>query len=404
MRINKVYFLVFFGLVLLIILAFSKILFTPGAIIYGDFLYPVTADIDRIFFPFFTMWGEVPSASNLLTLNRLLFSLPLLLLGWIFKLDPPILYKIWLVSTFVLAAFSMLVFSVYIFRRFKPNLSPHLLAIAGFLSALIYTLNPWTLDRIVHFYLLVPYALLPLILYFFAKALETKKVLPLILTSFIWATVTTSQILPIIIGLVLTVWLIWELFYDFKVNKIRIYFLVLLWFVIFNLYWLLPLLITVLNQSDLMPYILTQESVEMLARRSTLLNTSRLIGAWSPPVNYQPFPLAPTGILANRIWTLASFILPLTALASILLTFKKRVTKFFLILLVIALLLATGPSGPLGKFYIFLVLGPGGWILRESDKLTGLLSFCYAILFGLLVIKLLSSKNQQKNSSKHPNG
>ena len=385
--------LVAFLLISCVLFVLTKdLLFFPGLIIHGDFISTLTTRkfID-IYFPTWTEYG-------IFDLNGFMRQAYLLIFyGPFFALNLPadIYFKFMIISTLALAGFSMYIFAREILGNYVEKEG---LFICSFASAILYAFNPWVMNRISHRFLLTSYSLVPLIVMFFIKMLRHRRVdLKYGFLAAITFTLCSTAIHSIVfISLLLSLLYLYRLLFPPSVQKnqrktITLNFaLFLILYVSFNSYWILPLVSHSISRLPQPMYVFTVENLRLLSRRSSFLNTLRLISYWNPKVDYS---FANSSL--DSLWKTTSFLIPIICFSSLLLHKKERKVVYMALVVVAVIFLQSGTNNPIPFVYeefCFSIpfVNKFSWLLRDPDKWGFLLNFIYSIMMGLASAGLMN--------------
>lgn len=363
-----------------------NILLTPGTIMYGDFNTP--REMDRFeLYPMWTQYGQYP---NLDKVDRLLgFGVPV---SVAILLDVPteLFIKIMILGTLLVAGLASYVAVYWLGRKTYPQVGKSSLCMAAFALSVVYMFNPWSMNRIEHFFLWTGYALAPLILVGAMKGFEDHDLKILVITGLLWTVASTSVhytafLFLLILGAFLYQNLIkmsWS-----QRRKLLLSFLILLTsFLITSMYWIAPYLTSLLSGSGGPTTVLTVEVVNMLSANSNPLNALRGIGYWWPRVDI----VAHGGL--EGVWAVASYIVPVTAFSALIFR-RDRITISLTGMAVLFFILSMGTNWPLGGIYSWLTFdaplsGQVGWLLRDPDKWAGPLWLTYVLLMMVTVLGL----------------
>jgi len=156
----------------------------------------------------------------------------------------------------------------------------------------------------------------------------------------------------------------------------------ILFFVLINSFWLLPYVYSAISATPPSPStVVTLESIDMLSRNSGIINTFRLVDIW-----WQHSSLMPENRLLQLLWIFSSFVVPILAFSSLLVSRKeyKKYSMFFCTISVVIIFLSTGTNNNYPGFYSWLTLNlPFGWLLRAPNKLTMILAMMYSFSCGI---------------------
>ncbi len=147
-------------------------------------------------------------------------------------------------------------------------------------------------------------------------------------------------------------------------------------------FWLPLVAWSVLSGTTAPSYLVTQQDLSLLRRYQSLTATVQLVSNW-----YWASALQPPGP-QPLLWKVASFTVPLTLLVStLLLRPARRLLAFLSILATSATAIAYAATFPLTAplFARLVSAAPLGWLVREPDKVTGLVVLSYTLGLGTTV-------------------
>lgn len=270
-------------------------------------------------------------------------------------------------------------------------LSPYVLALrltastpAAMAAAAVFSLNTWVVDLITrgHVSSLVAYALLPFAVLLGIDVLRHRNLKDAFLLGIItWLQVSfdiryaylTALIVAIFLGL--SVLRERKVFFDRRLLAVSIVFIVTC--IVANAYWLLPGTVSPVHLPS--GYGAVQSFIDA-SRNLTLRNAV---------VGYYPFfeHLYSTDAFVGKLPPVYFYVWPcLIALVA----WQHRASRFivpFLIIWLIAVMLAAGPTSVVGFVSItFFKLFPGGRLFRDISKMYSLVLFSESILLAFLVM------------------
>jgi hypothetical protein len=317
---------------------------------------------------------------------------------------------------FFIASFSFY-FSFYLL--FKGNTfrnstgSDTKLKIAAIVGALFFAYNPWSFERIPHWYLWIGYTILPLFFVSIVYAFRNPTNLKYIASSiFLWSIASTTPHMTVFYGLIFgTVFAAFVLNIIFtririirKVdtrskkdsNRTSTFLLLLIPFLsiiflyaLINAYWIYPVILASQLRSISPNYLMVEGTLEFLSRESNFLNTFRLVSNWQE----QPFDIPVEGTFFYYVWYFASLALPIFGFSALIISRKfAQYTSIFSIFAIIGIILAMGTQSPINYFKYVLgnpILSDYGWLVRDPDKWGFLIAFTYSFLIGVSSYKIL---------------
>ena len=361
------------------------------------------------------VWTEKGSLPALETITRFPIISLWFALGYI-GLNSALVSKFLIVLGFLIASFSFY-FSFFFFfknkiatKYFDGNTK---LKIAALIGALFFAYNPWSFERIPHWYLWIGYAILPLFFISIIYAFRNPTKLKYIATSiFLWSFASTTPHMTVFYGLifatVFVAFILNNIFFktrdkkvidnniQYKNKEISKILLLLIPFVsvillysLVNAYWIYPVLLSSEVRSISPNYLMVEETLEFLSREADFLNTFRLVINWQE----QPFEIPVQGTAFNYVWYLASLALPIFGFAALVISRKfMKYTSVFAIFAVIGIILAMGTQSPI-NYFKYVLENPSvsdyGWLVRDPDKWGFLIAFTYSFLIGISSFKIL---------------
>jgi hypothetical protein len=380
--------------------------------------FPISQDfptIDSPHYPSDRLWawwdkGSIPGLEGLSRFPFFGLWHALVIIG----LDVALLTKLNIVTGFLVASFSFYFSFWLLFRKkilgdgYRKDL---LLKSAAILGALFYAYNPWSFERVVHWYLWIGYALLPL--FFVALVLvsrDPKNLKYLLLSVFLWSLASATPQMAIYYGVILV-----STFFVTIINKfitqvryggrdkrplfqLSMCFLsIILLFTLVNLYWIYPFILSSQIRPVSPNYLLVQENVDSLSRQNDALSTITLVGNYlerqvGNPIEYS---------MTYELWVLSGITIPLFAFSALFIA--KRFIKYTLIfssMAVVGVILAMGTQSPFNYFELLFgtpILSGYLWLFRDPDKLSFLIAFGISFLVGINSYSVLRSINRMRN-------
>lgn len=268
------------------------------------------------------------------------------------------------------------------------------LRFGALVSALFYMLNPYTMITIwkrlsfPQIYLLPAF---PLVLAFYIKGLQDKKIIPYLLLSVLVTFLFSYGFgQPAFVITFLLTLIVYTLFYavtNIKKQSRVVYAgkfssIFILLFIFLNGFWLWPFMAS----SEEISAILSQPSnladLTTNSRYLDLLYITRLVVSDAHP--YSPtFLWSPA--YASTPFLIVSFLIPAISFSAILFRPRDRSVLFFTILALVGLYLAKGEAPPLGEGFRWLFTQiPYMQVLRGPFEKTGLMiASSYSFLFGV---------------------
>jgi hypothetical protein len=392
----------------------------PGIILTADF--PVL-DTSSYASGKLWVWTEKGSVPALETISRF----PIIGAWYILSLvgiSSELTSKFMIVLGFLLASFTFYLSFLLLFKnKVEANRRSYTrLKIAAIIGALFFAYNPWSFERIPHWYLWIGYAILPL--FFIATVLafrQPKKVKYIISTIFLWSFASTTPHMTVFYGIIFV-----SVFISFVLDNIaaRIrrrrteqvsaagnaerltikllipFFSIFLLYILVNAYWIYPYVMSTQVRSISPNYLVTEENLELLSRESNFLNTFRLVANWQE----QPFDMPEEGSSLYYVWYVASFALPIFGFSAIAISRKfVRYSSTFFCFLVIGIIIAMGTQSPIDYFKPIIdnpTLSKYVWLVRDPDKLSFVVAFTSSFLIGISshrILELIAEKTEEGN-------
>ncbi len=389
------YFLITFLLLI-------KFLFTAGIPHHGDFSFPVFTD--NWFRELYPLWNESTSASNFQNVNRAIFLAPFILIFKFFSWKMEFLIK-FLIFTLFFSSFFLAHLSIrfLIVKNLKRTINKHYLELSVFLGAVIFTLNPWVLDRVYAIFFWIAYIVTPPLLVLTYKLLRRITFYRIFIFTLLFSYASLTPHYLIFTFIIITAYIIIETIFArnksfFILNAIRSFVMISILFFILNIYWLIPT-IQVLSQSSIDPgYPITLEGVKVFSRNSNLLNVIRGTDAWVSWLDWYGSPQSPQG-WKGVLWQIISLVGLLSYILFLRSNIIKKNVKIFLSLVfVMAIFMAQGFSNFIGGFYYWLIFNSPfhslGWIFRDPNKFTGYVWLVYAFSVPIVLISIFQNKRK----------
>ena len=175
---------VLLALVIMILVTFflvGRFLLAEGTILFGDFV--PTLELRQFLRVNYPLWSN-RNSFNYVGSMRLPYLLIFYFPFYIANTSAEVFFKFIIVSVFVISGFSMYITARHFLNKF--NADRKTVFLCCMISSLFYAFNPWVMDRIYHYFLLVTYSFLPLILLisvqiFNKDNVDLKRVLALVL-------------------------------------------------------------------------------------------------------------------------------------------------------------------------------------------------------------------------------
>ena len=366
------------------VIILRSVLFNPGLIMWGNFVSPLETDKYLAhFYPMWNKYGGFPVFSDM----TLWVMWPIITLASLLHISSEWFFKLLMLGTTMTMGLSMYVSARVLVHKISQDSKVGI--VASFTATMVYMLNPWVMANMSHLVFLMSYALTPLVLVCFMKALENGKVKYVLSTVLLWSFATLTPQYPIFIGILIISWLIFSVSYEIingnastVLSDIRVTGIILVLYFAFNLFWLVPHLASGFISPG---YDIRLADLDHLSRNGSILNVIRFMGFWEPASTafYEPAVRK-----LHYFWLAGGYLMPILATTPLFIYFKnKRFFKyvlFFSLMSVLFIFLSGGTKGlfPMGyKWMIFDIpffSGKFGWLLREPNKTGGLLALMFS--------------------------
>jgi hypothetical protein len=148
-----------------------------------------------------------------------------------------------------------------------------------------------------------------------------------------------------------------------------------------NFYWIYPYYLASSSQVLTPNYELTDEIIELLSREGNFLNSFRILAYWlNSDIELQE------NTLLSFFWPYASVVIPIIAFSALFFRWSLKYALIFSAMALTGIVLAMGTYSPLDYYDLVLstpALAKFAWVLRDSDKLSFLITFAYSFLLGM---------------------
>lgn len=256
-------------------------------------------------------------------------------------------------------------------------------------ASLIYTVNIPILTSFAmgHLHITVPQAFLPLILLSMIIYFEKEEIIPLLLTTiFLLLTGLYEFRFFYIAYIVLSLFIIYQVIVfrgkNFK-KALKLFIVVSAAGLLFNLFWLLPLLFSSTNYSA-----------------NPILNRplfgSEFLSVLNPLTLFHPY-WTPNevSVFTSQIIPSVFLLFPALAIMGYLLNRKNKLLLFFLIILILGLTLTKASNPPFETLYSKLYTHlPGFKLFRESTKFFYFVALSYSVLTAFLIKWLSETRSK----------
>jgi len=302
--------------------------------------------------------------------------------------------KLWFIFIFMLSGFSMYYLITVLFQK-KADF------ILRFIAPLFYMFNVYVM--VISPVMATPllYSALPLILGFYIKGLNEKRLslkyaALVALSSLLVSSAIGNPPIYAILGIMVFSYLVYHLISEGRkvlVFSLNFTLMTALLYLLVNLWWLCPYIKDVLMQQASV-----KEAIQPSPGSSPLYETVRLFGSWafyagSGGAAYFPF----AHHYRTAFFILLTFSIPLLAFLAAFFKRRRKQIIYFLFMAIFGIWLAHG--GVLYNFFYSHI--PGFWIFREPfAKFTVLTAISFAILIGFStsnIYKMLNSRLKNRN-------
>lgn len=356
----------------------------PYLLFGGDTYFPYAQAYQFQRGHFLSMWNGYVGADNLGLLPQFLQYEILTLFG-----NPELIQRVMFLSTFFLIPFFVFVAAYETFQSAFPTRRDAL--IGAFTASFVAVFNPEVVIRTPQLWILWGYAFIPVVYIILRRLLrdvnhEASLTLVVVLGIALSQTLVSPSFFVISISFVLlgtACFVILNLTRKTKKSRLALRVLYVVaaipLSVVFGFYLILPLFFGYADVSS--PNTITIETIQLLSDRSTFVNVIGLRGNWWPTTVFNlPFP-------ASLAFAAASMSLPLIAYSALPLTHKNRDVWVLTAVAVFVTVLAMGMNSPLGFIWGYALFSASpfstfAWLLRDPDKWSLVLAFCYSILWG----------------------
>jgi len=387
-KLLKIHLLSFSLILLVSIIACYGILFTEGLILYGDFTLPIS--LQKFFDMHYPLWNQYGSTNSFEFVARLSFRTVPLAFATIVSMPVAVFYKIMLLSTIILAGLSMYFSFFYLVNPSFTN-SVKKTCIGAITASLIYMFNFKAIHTIIWPTLQFAYAVAPIALVCFIKLTLTPKFKYAFLAALLMTLIAGSPHYFVFTSFLMISWFAYSMltnrFANITPRFVKMIFLFMLLVFLFNSFWFLPFIYSTVSGITQSPnYILTCAMLDILSRNSAIINTFRLTDIW-----WQHSSIMPENAIFQHIWTVATFVLPIFAFSSLIVSKEKikQFSIFFGLISIVFIFLATGTNNGLSTVYSWLTFNLYfGWLLRAPNKLTMIVAMMYSFLIGITLISI----------------
>jgi hypothetical protein len=373
----------------------------------GDLPY---IEISLYSFKKFWTWNEFGSYHGLETLPRY----PIMAAFQLINISPDFSSKLLIVGGFAIASFSFYVSSLKIFKN-RINTENIKFKAAAVLGSLFYAYNVWSFHRIGHWYLWLGYAVLPMfivsIIYAFRNPGKWKYILFCVL---LWSVASSTPHMAVFFAIIFVALALLFIFQNgqnrskLKAILLKPISVTIVAYVMINLYWIYPYLVSSTSESFLWSAVVTEEITRELSRESGFLNVLRLIEGTFNMGIIEVTPGQASSFFP--LWFVVSLVPPVLAFSSVLFLKNKnkglnKIILLFCALAIIGIFLTMGTNTPFGVYSALLFQTPLTAylqiLLREPDKWGFLVALSYSFLIVISFFKILEWL--KSSSYKKPN-
>lgn len=383
---------VLFAVAALILVAFLQVgrfLLPQGTILFGDFV--PTLQLNQFFRVNSQLWSN-RNTFNYVGMMRLPYLLVFYSPFYLSRSSAEVFFKFIIYSTLVISGISMYVTVRHFLGKYTAD--KNTILFCSTISSLFYAFNPWVMDRVEHFFLLVTYMVIPVIFLlsmqaFSKEKFDFKRVFALVLFCLVGSTDPHSVffILFLVFSLYLFLLMIERKQLVTKTKNL-VSFTGL--YGLFCAFWLLPLADYSFYAGSLSPdYVTHLNDLNLLSSNSNLPNVIRLVSYWWLHVNYsfETFPL-------SVLWILASMAFPILCFSAIVFYKRDKTITYLSLLGVVLIFLAGGTESVVPGFYGWLcfyapILSSFGWLFRDPNKWVLLLPLAYSMLLAFACLGLV---------------
>lgn len=317
----------------------------------------------------------------------------------IFNLSPNLTQFIFLSGLFFVSAYSFCLLITELFDKNKIS------KIALFIGAVFFLYNPYVLTSVASsYFLILPYMLLPMQLYFYIRGLRSQKILKFsILFGLSCAMVFgVNLIFDVIAVFLVLAFGFWSVFISKEIKFSRyvvISFFMMFFMMFFIVWWIVPMIYGNLIDSATASYNLGSET--FYNNDSSTKNIIRTLGDWAffsgykgvPYRNYSP------EYRNNPLVIISTFLLPVLIFIPLIFLkkikdkiFRKKILFFyFLIVLLMPFIGGTHKSWPTSGIVEWMFENiPYFMIFRNTYKWTSITVLFYAILLVIFFSYLIN--------------
>ncbi len=386
--------------VILSTIIFKSILHAERLYEYVDSVFPLS--YEKIKELIFYTWINSGSFPNLERTMRIGWLYPGVFIAELARIPIQVFIGIYINIVPILSGVGMYILLKYLYNKFfSKNKDNNIFYVVTIITSTIYAFSVVMFNRLWQYFFMPFYALLPLIFLFYLKFLETLRLRYGVLVAILAFLATTSPHNAIFIITLLSLFTFISLCTNRNVTLLKCFVFVLLLYILLTAPWTILMILTI-TYNITPPYAgttaFTSRALEVYSEYSSLINSMRLLSGWGIPIRDS----YPTDV----VWSVISFILPVTIFLAVLICFYRQDAKDYyiiqkkfmlpiLLILIITLFLSKGVLHPFGELYKRLVFYFSlGWLFRDPSRWLFILNFIYCLLifYFLYRISILKSK------------
>jgi hypothetical protein len=294
--------------------------------------------------------------------------------------------------------FAFYAISNFIGTKVKANKNDKYIFLVAIFGGFFYAYNPIATSMVSSTLgFAFSYAMLPLSLYFFDRALS-KRDFQSILLAGIMISLTlagTTQYLVLLSLFLLIPWFIITILSQRNRTSVITTTSTLLFVgasvILISSFWILPAVVSNLSGVALEPgYVITTDFLEIMNDRTPLDKVVRLMGDWWPRVELTP-------LFDETAWIFLTFVIPASVILFMIFPSRPIIKFYILAFFLISLLIMFFNQGfqlPSSGLYASLLDIPIiGWMFRIPSKFAMILAFTFTMLISLGLYGLISNRS-----------
>lgn len=376
---------------LLSVIALREFLFGNSFYIYRDVVWP-TMNVDLLSRSLFSL--------DLESTRRIIFLGPFFLATQLFGVSSLVAEKtFFFLIKFLIGFFAYIGVYHFLCSKIKHGNKTTCFLIALF-AGYFYAYNPAATSMVSPtFFFAFSYSLIPLVFYFFDKALTEKGFFNIFMASTL-ITLCIAGVTQLLVILPVFLLIPWFIVVCVKRGKSMVFdtikkfsYILIISFLMSSYYIIVALSMYVEGVTLQPSYVITYDFLNLISQKTNLLDVIRLMGDWWPRIELVP-------IIDNTVWLALTFAIPIAAGLFILFSRKTELKFYILSLSIIALLVIfvhKGTSPPFSEFYLALYdLPVVGWMFRIPSKFAMILAFYVTMILSLGFYNLLAPKYSNK--------